>query len=163
MNRTATKHHIDGLLALLLFGVFAVCVLGVLLTGAQVYSRLTARDLDAYNQRTGLQYVATKMRQAPSGAQVRVERFGETDALVIAEQLDGQTYLTRVYFCDGWLRELFAAEGADMQPEDGEKLLAAEGLSLSLTDGLLHVGLTDSAGQTASMTLSLRGGEGGQP
>ena len=47
MNRTGTKHHMDGLLALLLFGVFAVSILSVLLTGAQVYGRLTQRDQDA--------------------------------------------------------------------------------------------------------------------
>ena len=34
MRRQASQHHMDGLLMLLLFGVFAACVLGVLLTGA---------------------------------------------------------------------------------------------------------------------------------
>ena len=34
-----------GLLVLLLLGVFAVCVLSVLLTGAEGYRRLTERDL----------------------------------------------------------------------------------------------------------------------
>ena len=44
MKRKTIKHHIDGLIALLLFGVFAVCVLAVLLTGAEAYRRLTQRD-----------------------------------------------------------------------------------------------------------------------
>ena len=34
MRDKQIKHHIDGLVALLLFGVFAACVLVVLLTGA---------------------------------------------------------------------------------------------------------------------------------
>ena len=163
MNRTGTKHHMDGLLALLLFGVFAVSILSVLLTGAQVYGRLTQRDQDAYNQRTGLQYLATKVRQAQLGSQVRVEDFGGEEALVIAEELDGQTYLTRIYCHEGWLWELFTADGEGFLPEDGEKLLAARDLALELEDGLLRAELTDSAGRTVALTLALRGGEEGQP
>ena len=43
MKRKTIKHHIDGLIALLLFGVFAVCVLAVLLTGADAYRRQIGR------------------------------------------------------------------------------------------------------------------------
>ena len=163
MNRTETKHHMDGLLALLLFGVFAVSILSVLLTGAQVYGRLTQRDQNAYNQRTGIQYLATKVRQAGQGGLVRVEDFGGEEALVIAEEAEGQTYLTRIYCHDGWLWELFTAEEDGFLPEDGEKLLAARDLTLELEDGVLRAELTDSAGRTTAITLALRGGEGGQP
>ena len=52
MKRQGTKHQIDGLLMLLLFGVFAVCVLIVLLTGARAYRGLTERDRAAYDRRT---------------------------------------------------------------------------------------------------------------
>lgn len=163
MNRTGTKHHMDGLLALLLFGVFAACVLSVLLTGAQVYSRLNQRDQAAYNQRTGLQYLATKVRQAGQGGLVRVEDFGGEEALVIAEEAEGELYLTRIYCHQGWLWELFSAGEDEFLPGDGEKLLAARDLKLELEDGLLRAELTDGAGQTVAITLALRGGEGGQP
>ena len=42
----------DTLLALLLFGLFSVCVLAVLLTGADAYRRLTRRDRLAFDSRT---------------------------------------------------------------------------------------------------------------
>ena len=48
------KHHFGGLSALLLLGVFAVCVLVVLLTGAEAYQRLNQRDRAAYDTRTPL-------------------------------------------------------------------------------------------------------------
>ena len=51
MKRTRIHYHLDGLIALLLFGVFAVCVLAVLLTGASAYQRLTQRDMAAYDSR----------------------------------------------------------------------------------------------------------------
>ncbi len=40
------------LLALLMLLVFAVCVLSVLLTGADTYQALTKRDQDSYDRRT---------------------------------------------------------------------------------------------------------------
>ena len=44
MRKKSIHHQMDGLVALLLLGVFAACVLAVLLTGAGVYQRLTERD-----------------------------------------------------------------------------------------------------------------------
>ena len=67
MKKRLVKHHLDGLIALLLFGVFAVCVLVVLLTGADAYRRLTQRDEAAYDRRVCAQYMATRLRQAYRG------------------------------------------------------------------------------------------------
>ena len=160
MNKRGIKHHMDGLLVLLLLGVFAACILSVLLTGAQVYSRLTQRDQAAYNRRTCVQYLATKVRQAERGGLVSVSDFGDTQALVLAEEIDGAAYLTRIYCYEGWLWELFSADEAGFAPEDGEKLLPARDLELTLADGLLTAVFTDSQGQALTLTLALRGGEG---
>ena len=105
-RRREQKHEVTGLIALVLFGVFAVCVLSVLLTGADVYHRLTVRDREAYARRTGVQYVATKVRQAPAGSAVAVADFGGVDALELYEDIDGARYVTRIYSYGGWLREL---------------------------------------------------------
>ena len=86
MKRQAIKHHMNGLAALLLFGVFAVCVLAVLVTGAQAYRRLTKRDRAAYGRRTCIQYITTHFRQADvldaDGVGLEAgERVMEADAL----------------------------------------------------------------------------------
>ena len=52
MKRQGTQHHIDTLAALLLFGIFAACVLTVLLAGAEAYRRVTERDREDYDRRT---------------------------------------------------------------------------------------------------------------
>lgn len=155
MKRRTIQHHMDGLAALLLFGVFAVCVLLVLITGASAYRRLTERDQSSYERRTAVQYIATRVRQADCLDSVFVEPFGDVDALVLA---DGD-YLTRVYWYDGWLMELYCAAGADMEPRDGEKILEAGGLELSQEDGLLEAVLTNSDGGRDALRLSLRSGE----
>ena len=151
------KHQIDGLIALVLFGVFAACILSVLLTGADVYRRLTARDQAAYDRRTCAQYVATKVRQAQAGGMVRVDDFDGVDAISFAEDIEGEIYITQVYCWDGWLRESFTFEGADFFPEDGEKIIEAQAMDLELEDGLLTVDLTDGSGAETHLVLSLRG------
>ena len=157
MKREKIQHHMDGLLLLLLFGVFAVCVLSVLLTGARAYRRLTLRDQEAYSRRTCVQYIATRVRQGDMEGAVTVEPFGEGDALVMAK--DG--YVTRVYWHDGWLMEMYAGEDVQLAPEDGEKIMELDGLAMSMDGGLLTVEVDGGDAGTDTLRLSLRSGEGG--
>lgn len=145
-------------MALLLFGVFAACVLMVLLTGADAYRRLTRRDQAAFERRTGIQYIATRVRQSDSLDGLAVENFGGVDALVLGA---GEEYVTRIYCYDGELMELYAAADLELTPEDGERIMAVDWLELKLEDGLLKIGCIDEGGSVSQMSLSLRSGEGG--
>lgn len=157
MKRGPSQHHIDGLLALLLFGVFAACVLAVLLTGAGAYRRLVQRDLSAYERRTCAQYIATRVRQADRQGDIQVSDFGGVQALVLGQ---GDGYTTRVYCYEGWLMELYAAEDAGLSPEDGDQVLEIDSLKLSLEEGLLTVEIGVPGGMTDTLLLSPRSGEG---
>ena len=162
--RRQKDHSLNGLLALVLFGVFAACVLSVLLTGADAYQRLTERDRASYASRTAAQYIATRVRQADCSGGVTVGAFGGGDALELWERVDGEDYLTRVYCYDGWLRELFTDAEGEFSPEDGEKVLEADSLELSLSPaGVLTVDLTDGDGACQKVTLFLRSGEEAAP
>ena len=162
MRERERKPDMGGLLVLLLLGVFAVCVLSVLLTGAEGYRRLTERDRESYNWRTAAQYLTTRVRQADLEGGVTLEDFGGRDALALTEVIDGEAYVTRVYWDGGYIRELFAAADAEMAPEDGEKILEADGLNFfpGPTGGEIIAELTDSAGETTRLVLALRSGEG---
>jgi hypothetical protein len=159
------KHHIDGVFVLLLFGVFAACVLMVLLTGAGSYQRLTERDAHSYDQRICVQYLAARVRHADTTGGVFVGTFDGKpeeagDTLFLAETLDGETYWTRIYYYDGYVRELFTAADGEFEPEDGDPVLTAQSLSFSLKDGLLTAETADADGEAAELTLALRSGEG---
>ncbi len=153
------KHHMEGLIALLLFGVFAVCLMTILLTGADAYRSLTERDQTAYDRRVCAQYLAARVRQADRLDGVKVESFGDGDALALIEDIDGYDYVTYVYLCDGYLMELFCAAGSGLTPDAGEKIMPAEMLSLSLEGRKLQIELTPPGGEPAALTLSLRSGE----
>lgn len=157
MRNQKAKQHTDALAALLLFGIFAVCILGVLLTGAGAYQRLTVRDEAAAERRTRTQYIATRVRQADILDHVSVEELDGVPALRLPEA-DG--YVTWVYCFDGWLMEMYTSAEADLAPEDGTRLMEAAALSLSLEDGLLEICITGPEGEEDKLYLTLRSGEG---
>lgn len=143
------------LAALLMFAIFAVTILCVLFAGAKAYGRLTSRSSSSYNSRTAMQYIATKVRQAPNGTSVSVGTFSGKNTLIIRQELDGTPCVTRIYCHNGWLMELFTLTENSFSPEDGEKILPLEGLSLSQDGSLLTVSIPGSA----SLRLHLQGHE----
>lgn len=145
--------------ALALFGVFAACVLAVLLTGAGAYRRLTERDSAAGDRRTRVQYIAARVRQADRPEGVTAGQLGDTPALRVAEP---GGYVTWVYCWDGWLMELYTSEEAGLGPEDGTPLTQASGLSLTESEGLLEVAVTGPDGTEDRLYLALESGEGAQ-
>ena len=165
MKQPQHKHeHMDSLVALLLFGVFAVCILSVLLTGADAYRRLTQRDQASYNYRTAVQYLATRIRQMDRAGSVSVRAFEGRDALVLTEEIDGARYETRVYDHDGYLCELFTAADSGAMPEDGEKILPVDTLRIYMEEPLENqirflIRMLD--GHEEELILFLRSGEEG--
>ena len=163
MRKHSRKHDLSSLLVLLLFAVFAVCILSVLLTSVDTYRRLSGRDQGSYDHRTAAQYIVTKIRQADRQGAVSVQSFEGQDALVLAEEIDGEPYLTRIYYHDGYIRELFTFADGEMLPEDGEKILEAAGF-LAYADepaeGQLSLRIQASDGTWEDLTLCLRSGKG---
>lgn len=158
--RKKNRANITDLLALLVFGVFALCVAAVLLTGAKTYRNLTDRGTTAYGHRVAARYLTTRFHQAP---QVQVEDFCGLQAMTIREEIAGKTYLTRVYCYDGHIRELFAGESTTVSPGDGEIVMEAQDLSFALDAGLLTVEITHSDGEVQQLLLSLPGWKEADP
>lgn len=159
MKMGQNKRKTDSLLVLLLFGVFAVCILSVLLTGAGAYRRLADRDRESYDQRTAVQYLATKIRQADRTGAVTVGDFEGQDALILTEEFDGEAYETRIYCHDGYICELFAAAGGDFLPQDGEKILPAKNLLIDKENPGLRIRILTEQEAWEELFLTLRSGK----
>ena len=156
MNNQRSKHHISNLLALLLFAVFAVCILSVLLSGTQLYQRLTDRDDAAYTHRTTVQYLSTRVRQADCADTIRVSDFRGTPSLEFTEDLEGELFCTRIYCYDGYLYELFSPASLDAVPEDGEPLLPLQSMEITQDGNLLRFSLVETDGTATDFLLSTR-------
>ena len=161
LQQKTTK--LTGLLALTVFAVFAACILLVLLCGARVYRRQTDDGLDSYARRTVSQYLATRVRQGDVSGGIWVESFGDGQALVLAEEVNGERLCTRIYCRDGWLWELYTPADSTPQPADGQRLLPAEQLTFSLEHPRLTAVFADETGETCRLVWCLRSGEEGQP
>ena len=158
MRNFLKNRSLSGLVALLTFVLFAISILFVLLNGAGVYRRLTQRDQYSYDSRTCAQYVATKMRQAPSPAAISTDTFGTVDSLRISQDIEGLEFVTRIYCYENWLMEIFTLADGDFFPEDGEKILPLSSLSVSQDGSVFSFILTDTEGNTQHLTISARGG-----
>lgn len=154
---------LSGLGVLAVFALMAICVLMVLLAGAEGYRAIVDREERTFDSRTAAQYLTTRIRQSDRTGTVAVEDFGGTEALSLREQIGGKGYVTRIYCHDGWMWELFTPETGDFSPEDGEKLLELEALSFRLEGGMLTAGLTMADGSSQTLTLWLRSGKEASP
>ena len=159
MRNFCKNGSLSGLVALLTFVLFAISILFVLLNGAGVYRRLTQRDQYSYDSRTCAQYVATKMRHAPSPAAISTDTFGTVDSLRISQDIEGLEFVTRIYCYENWLMEIFTLADGDFFPEDGEKILPLSSLSVSQDGSVFSFILTDTEGNTQHLTISARGGD----
>lgn len=148
------------LFGLLVFGIFALCVAAVLLTGAGAYRNLTERGRLNHEHRTAVRYLTTRFRQAPH---VEVGNFEGAEALIIREEIGGRIYLTRVYCYEGYLRELFSGENAEVGPEDGQIILEAENLRFEEDGSLLTVWVAGPEGMQQCLLLDLSKGKEAQP
>lgn len=161
-NENKNARAVGSVAAMLVFTVFAVCVLTVLLTGAGTYRRLTERDRVVFDSRTAVRYITTRIHQSDREDGLSLRKMEEMDALVLPEQIDGECYETWIYCYDGQLRELFIQAETPVQPEDGSAVLPLESMTAQWDDtyaGRLLVQLKTERGWE-ELTLYLRCGGG---
>ena len=161
MNERSGKHYIDGPLTLLVFGIFAICIVFMLLAGAGAYKRLSSRDMESYSERTCLQYIATKLRSVQSPDSVDVVDFGDGRALQLTESINGEDYMTCIYSYEGQLMELYCLKGIKAGPRSGERLMETDGIDFSMNDGLVRITMKTADGGEETLLVSVRGGERG--
>jgi hypothetical protein len=77
-------------------------------------------------------------------------------ALFLTERIDGDEYVTAIYFHDGYVKELFAEAGYDFSLADGLEILAARSVSFEKDGAILRLVCVGTGGNAAETYLSLR-------
>lgn len=181
MNKQTNKTQISSLAPLLLFVVFTACVLSVLLTGADIYQKVSNRDRTAFQHRTVAQYITTRIRQSDTADMLYVGNFNDDlsvqspfaeqtavseisgDTLFLREELGGRTFYTRIYCCEGYLRELFAQAGLEFAPAMGVQVLELENLRFTMGDNLIYVEITYTDSSAETLILHRHSGKEATP
>lgn len=151
-----SEKSISSVAALLVLAIFSIGILGVLLSGARVYKGLTEQGRNDYDSRTCLQYLSTKLSQSPAPESVSVRQFGDADALFISETIEDREYVTRIYCYNGWLMELFSVDSDGFAPEDGEKIIPLDSLTITQSGSLLTL-LAADGDKLWTLQRSVRG------
>lgn len=165
MKEQIKKSSISSLAPLLLFVIFTTCILSVLLTGADVYQKISERDQNSFQCRTTAQYITTRLRQSDAVGMSFVGDFhalapeDSGNTLFICEELGGRTFYTRIYCHDGYLRELFAEASLSFSPEAGEKILAINDLTFRKQDDLLYIEIEHADATVETLILHIRSGK----
>lgn len=153
------RHVVDALFTLALFCVFALTCLLVVHIGSQVYRATIDAARVGFEVNTPLTYVSTKIRQHDSAGRVQVARLGDTDALVLEQELGGRAFQTWIYHHDGALWELFVSRGstAGLTPGAGQQLLPVEQFSVRWAgEGLLYISAQSECGIHAGKLVGIR-------
>lgn len=158
-GRNPKSQMMGTLFTLLLFLVFLLCALFTVLTGGRVYENISARMEQNFSESVALQYIANKVRQGDEAGQVSVRTIEDTQVLELAQNLNGNIYVTWIYYLDGSIRELFAGADSGMGLADGLEVLECDGLELEQDGGLLTVRTIGEGGGSLMLSLRSTGGQ----
>lgn len=136
--------------------VFGAAMLLALVTGVGVYRQVLARTETAAADRLGLSYITAKVHGHDAAGAVRAGSFGGGDALFLQDSSGAAAYETVLYVHDGFLKELFREQGRELGPEAGLPIAAAQRFSVTETEGLLRLSLTDAGGKTQRADIYIR-------
>ncbi|MCI8376223.1 MAG: DUF4860 domain-containing protein [Lachnospiraceae bacterium] len=151
------RHAVNGLLTLLIYGIFALFSLFLVVIGARVYRNIVAAGRENTQLRSSFSYVANKVRMSTRAAgSVRLEEQEGMEVLVLESGTEG--YETRIYYYDGALREAYQASDRPLDPKLGEKLMELSEFRIEETDtGHLVLSAADEGGNRRSLHLYLEG------
>ena len=164
MKNRLIKHEMDSVFVLLLFTLFAACILMVLLLGASSYEKIVKRDGQTYDARTGVQYIAARLRHGDEAGCVQVGSYSErTNAaaddiptLYLRLSEAEEPFYTKIYYYDGYIRELLCSEELKLSPDAGQELLAASAFFAEQEGSLIKVSITEEDGEIHTISLSVR-------
>lgn len=155
-KKTPRGQAVNTLFTMLLFLVFVLCALFTVLIGGKVYENISQRMGDNYTGSVALNYVANKVRQGDVNGAVALKQMEGVPVLELAQEIDGETYVTWIYYRDGSIRELFTDTGSGLTLADGLEIIECEGLNLNMDGRILTVETLGEGG--GRLNLSIRSG-----
>ncbi len=154
-----TQHNrqtMNLLFTMLLFLVFVLSALFTVLIGGKVYENINSRVEENYSGQVVLNYVANKVRQNDKADSIAVRDIEGTAVLELAQEINGISYVTWIYYMDGSVRELFTNAGSGLGLEDGLEIIDSQGLTFRREGDILEVQVADQT--DTRLLLNIRSG-----
>lgn len=136
MNENRQRHSISGLFTLILLLMFAFSTLSMVLLGSRIYKNGVSHLNRNYTTRTAVAYVTEKVRQHDEKDGISFAELDGIPALLMKDGINGDTFLTYIYFYNGALRELFVRSGTELSPDMGSQIVALDSFSVTSSPDL---------------------------
>ncbi len=128
-----TAEVVNTVSSLILFLIFAVCMLIILASAANTYASINAGFDREFNSSASLRYISNKIRSADDTV-----IFGEGNGIAVK---NGN--VTTVIYCSGeGLYEKSVSSEKDITPSGGEKIFSMSALSVKFSDDLYNITVT---------------------
>lgn len=152
------RHAIDSAFTFLLLLVFMMFTLLLAAMGSSIYRNGVTYLDENYTTRTAVAYVSEKVRQHDESGCIFLTTIEDLPALALRDEIDGESYLTYIYYYEGALRELFVREDREALAAMGSEIVALASLSIEETDSadgvpMLSVTAASEAGNELSLLI----------
>ncbi len=115
------------LFPVVLFLVFTLSALFIILYAASTYRHIVQESNIQYDESTSMSYLTRKIKSQDCSGNISIGHIGDLDTLEIAQEIDGEIYITYIYAYNGSLREYFtAAKNTQISPDGGTVLFTAD-------------------------------------
>ncbi len=118
---------------MLLFLMFAVCLLLMIAVAAGTYSRISTNFDKTFGLSASLRYISNKIKSADSATNAE-------DGKAVLLKTDSSVDM--IYFRGGELFEKNIDNGADAEEFDGERIFEISDMTISEADGLFKISVT---------------------
>ncbi len=126
--------------SMLLFVLFAICMLMAVAVAADTYSRIKNGYQQSLGAAASMKYVSNKLRSADSVTLLDGGAAVESGGMF------------SVIYCDGGLYEKSSVSGDDISLSGGDRISDIDSMSITEHDGLYEITVV-SGGQTSSMLV----------
>ncbi len=156
-----SMHGVSGLFVFLLIGLFALCSVTLVLTGVRVYRHVA--DFAAHNTdyQLAFSYLCNKVHAYDHTGGVRIDESDGQQMLCLTEEIEGETYETRIFQQEDAIYEQFTLAEDEFDPEMSEMLTQVKALRFSMASpNLLQMDVTLPDGSAHTMHMALRSNQG---
>lgn len=154
-QKYTSKHMIDILFVLVLFGLFAISTIILIIFGANIYQTTVDRMHTNYDSRTTVSYLTEKIRQADQYDGISVGSIQGIPALTLSQTINDEIYVTYIYEYEGSLYELFARKKLEMYPDGGQPILNISAFSIEqIKPNLFYLSISTEDNEDYSFYLS---------
>lgn len=143
MQAKPKNHSIDSIFAFLLLLIFTLFTLMLAGMGSAIYRSGAAHLNENYTSRTAVAYISEKVRQHDQSEAIRISSVGDLPALEFCDTIDGEAFVTYVYFYEGALCELFLQAARTPDPAMGSRIV--ELASFEIADAAADTTASDTA------------------